>query len=275
MAAVSRTVHVCSDADHLARTAATAVIGIIRDAIRQRGSCHVVLAGGSTPRRLYEKLADQQQGTIDWPRVHLYPGDERFVDAGSADRNEHMARATLIDRVAGAPPILHGMPAADVDGLSPARAAEAYETTLRETLATPAESAEATPTGPETGTETGTGTRTARADDVPRFDVTLLGLGEDGHTASLFPGDAALAEERRWVTSVERSPTPPHVPRLTLTLSAINSSRAVIFLVAGANKRDVLRAILHDAPAAANYPASLVRPTSGTLDWFIDADAAP
>ena len=167
----------------------------------------IALAGGSTPRRMYERWA---RTDFPWPDVHIYFGDERCVPAGDAASNFHMAEESLLSKV---PVNVHRMPG---DSCAP----EAYEVELRSTF----------------------------ADGGPTFDLVMLGLGEDGHTASLFPGDPALEVTERWVVGVER----PDFNRLTLTLPVLSAARVAMFLVTGAPKRTALRQLLDgdDIPAA-------------------------
>jgi 6-phosphogluconolactonase len=203
----------------------------------------VCLSGGSTPRRLYERLATPAIASrFPWSRVHWFWGDERFVPHDDPDSNYRMARDALLSRVPIPLGSIHPIP---TEGLSPERAAAAYEATLMRFH----------------GTD-------VLAPDRPLFDVTLLGIGDNGHTASLFPGQPALHETRRWAVAVFGADPEP---RITLTYPPLNSSRDVAFLATGARKRDVVaRARAGDRA----IPAALVRPT-GRLHWFTDRAAAP
>ncbi len=236
MEASVRTV-VCTDAEALASEAAG---WLCERALASNGRFAVCLAGGSTPRRLYENLASEPlNGRFPWPRVHWFWGDERFVPQDSDDSNYRMARAAMLDRVPVPPGNVH---AVDTRLLNPAAAAEAYERNLQAFYGA-------------------TSFDRAR----PLFDVMLLGLGEDGHTASLFPGSAALAEREAWAVAVvgERPQA-----RITLTYPAIESSRDVAFIVSGRGKRDVVEAIRRGE----NLPAARIKP-AGNLHWFLDRDA--
>jgi 6-phosphogluconolactonase len=226
-----------SDPEALARH----VAGWLTDlALAAPGRFAIALSGGSTPKRLYEILAEPAfRDRFPWARTHLFWGDERFVPTDSRDSNLRMTREALLDHAPIPPENIHPMP---VTG-DPADAAIAYQQTLqtyygRETL------------------------DMAR----PLFDVTLLGLGENGHTASLFPGTASLNETRAWVTPVTEGVPQP---RLTLTYPAIACSRYVAFLVAGANKADVLRLVWG---GDTSQPATQVT-AAGTLIWFLDEKA--
>ena len=203
----------------------------------------VCLSGGSTPRRLYERLADPPFASrFPWNRVHWFWGDERFVPHDHPDSNFRMARDALLSRVPVPADNIHAVP---TEGLSPDQAAAAYETTLKGFY----------------GADT-------LAPGWPLFDVTLLGIGEDGHTASLFPGQPTLQETRRWAVAVIGAKAEA---RITLTYPVLDSSREVAFLVTGKEKRGVVtRAQAGDR----TLPAAVVHPV-GRLHWFTDRAAAP
>jgi 6-phosphogluconolactonase len=203
----------------------------------------VCLSGGSTPRRLYERLATSAIASrFPWSRSHWFWGDERFVPPDHPDSNFRMALAAFLSRVPIPDGNIHAIP---TEGLSPEQAAAAYETTLKRYH----------------------GANTL-SPDRPLFNVTLLGIGEDGHTASLFPGQPALQEKRRWAVAVIGAKSEP---RITLTYPALDSSREVAFLATGHEKRGaVTRARADDC----TIPAAMVRPV-GRLHWFTDRAAAP
>lgn len=202
----------------------------------------VSLSGGSTPRRLYELLATPNIASrFPWSRTHWFWGDERFVPHDHPDSNYGMARDAFLSRVPAPKDNVHAIP---TDGLSLEQAAVAYEATLKRFY--------------------GADTLDPRR---PLFDVTLLGIGDNGHTASLFPGQAALQETRRWVVAVVGAVSEA---RITLTYPAIDSSREVAFVVAGKEKRGVVARAQAGDPA---LPAARVRPV-GNLRWFIDRAAA-
>jgi 6-phosphogluconolactonase len=203
----------------------------------------VSLSGGSTPRRLYECLAAPDIASrFPWKRTHWFWGDERFVPHDHPDSNYRMARETFLSRVAVPADNIHAVP---TEGLSPGQAAIAYEATLKRFY----------------GADT-------LAPDRPLFDVTLLGIGDDGHTASLFPGQPALQEKRRWVVAVIGAKAEA---RITLTYPALDSSRDVAFVVTGQEKRDV---VVRARAGDRTIPAGVVRPV-GRLHWFTDRAAAP
>jgi 6-phosphogluconolactonase len=203
----------------------------------------VCLSGGSTPRRLYEKLATPAIASrFPWRRTHWFWGDERFVPHDHPDSNYRMAREALLSRVAIPGENIHAVP---TEGLSADESAATYETTLKRFHGTDA----LTP-------------------DRPLFDVTLLGIGDDGHTASLFPGQPALQEQRRWAVAVIGAKAEA---RITLTYPALDSSCDVAFLATGQEKRGVVTRAQGGDRA---LPAAMVRPV-GRLHWFTDRAASP
>lgn len=230
----------------LSRAAAEYICGIAREAVRKRNIFTFVLSGGSTPRLLYKELAGRAIAKkIDWRDTHIFWGDERCVEPDHPDSNYALAFQTLLSKVDILPANVHRIP---TEGCSADTAAEAYEKTLRHFFLPPAKC--------ENGRY------------FPSFDLILLGLGQDGHTASLFPGDAALEEGYRWVVAVDGKSGSPPLPRMTLTFPAINKARCVIFLASGSAKREVFQEIIRN-PDKAPYPAARVRP-AGRLLWFID-----
>lgn len=237
------TVRVCRDADVLASVAADAILEAAATAIRERGRFSIALAGGSTPEKTYGRLAQPNRAT-DWARWWCFFGDERFVPADDPRSNSGMAKRALLDRV---PLVAEQVFPIPTDRPTPADSAADYAATLARAFAILAD-------GPP-----------------PRFDLVLLGLGDDGHTASLFPGQPALAEDRAWVTWSAPGVLPPPVERVTLTFPTLNAARAVLFLVAGANKAAPLREVLAGSPSC---PAARVRPTTGTVTWLVDGAAA-
>jgi 6-phosphogluconolactonase len=233
------------DASSLSRTAADEVARILSAAVRQRGQAAMALAGGSTPRATYAELAaGHRQGTrpAPWEQVHFFFGDERMVPLEHPDSNHRMARESLLDHLPLPPGHVHAVPTER----EPAAAARAYEEVLRQTC----------------GSDAGT----------PRLDLVLLGMGADGHTASLFPGTTALEERSAWVA-------PNWVPRLqahrvTLTFPVLQQAREVLFLVTGADKANVVREALRPRDGDPRHPAGQVRPAAGRLVWLLDEAAA-
>ncbi len=228
------------DLDAVSRAALDEVLRALRDAIKDRGRFTIALAGGRTPARMYALWA-AAEGSTQWKHVHLFWGDERFVPRTDPLSNYRMAeKAFLFDAIPG--PNVHPMPGPE-DFPTSEEAAEAYEAELRKFFGSA----------------------------PPAFDVQLLGLGVEGHTASLFPGSPALNEKKRWVMAVEAPAKPPQ--RLTLTPVVLNQARNTFFLVCGADKREIIAA-LRDEPASrpSQYPAGMIRP-EGRVLWFLDKAA--
>ena len=224
----------------LAHNVAGWLCGLAR---KSEGTFAVSLSGGSTPRRFYELLATPEIAKrFPWSRTHWFWGDERFVPHDHPDSNYGMARKAFLSSVPVPDSNIH---AVSTEGLSPEQAAAEYEATLKRFY----------------GAET-------LAPDRPLFDVTLLGIGDNGHTASLFPGRPALQEKRRWVVAVIGAEAET---RITLTYPAIDSSREVAFVVTGKEKR---RVVARSQAGDRALPAALVRPV-GHLHWFTDRDASP
>jgi 6-phosphogluconolactonase len=228
----------------LSEQAAACWIESAARALAARGRFTVVLSGGSTPARLYRLLAAPPRcAAVDWEHCHVFWGDERMVPADDLRSNYGLARRTLLTRVPIPPAQIHRIPTEAGD---PARVAAIYEAEVRACC----------------GLEPGA---------WPRFDLVLLGMGDDGHVASLFPGSAALAETRRLVVESPPGRLPPPVDRVTMTVPVFNAARAVTFLVAGAAKTPALRRALAGDPAV---PAAHIRPAAGRLCWYVDAAAA-
>ncbi len=228
-----------------AQVAADRVASRCARAIEARGECAIALAGGDTPRALYGYLATPPtRDRIAWGRVRIFWGDERGVAPEDPRSNFRMAQETLLSRVPVPADRIHRMPADHPDLEA---AAEAYAALLREHL----------PAAP---------------DGWPRFDLVLLGLGEDAHTASLFPGSPVLEETRRAVVAY----TVPHLgmSRMTLTLPVLNHAGEVLFLVSGAQKAQALWAVLEGPRDPDRVPAQGIRPAGGRVVWVVDAAAA-
>ncbi len=226
---------VLPDLNALSEYAAAAVIAVCREAIAQRDYCTIALAGGSTPKLLYEKLAQQD---LPWDKIHIFWGDERYVSASHPDSNEGMARRAWLDRVPFPAKNLHPMPTQAQD---PAESAQLYEAHLRAFFGDP---------------------------EIPAFDLILLGLGDDGHTASLFPHTDVLNVCDRLIGVGYRGQD----PRLTFTIPLINQAQCVMFLVAGQSKRPALQAIFSDSANPFDYPARFIHP-QGQLHWLLDKAA--
>jgi 6-phosphogluconolactonase len=229
-------------ADDVGREAARRFAEMGQEAIGSRGQFWVALSGGSTPRAMYARLAAPPlRDYLDWSKVHLFFSDERFVPPDSEESNYHTARENLIVRVPISEKQVH--PYATVD-ISPSNSAEQYEAEIRRLVRTDGNS-------------------------LPVFDLILLGMGPDGHTASLFPDTEALTIEDRLVAAnfVPKMDT----WRLTFTYPLINAGRTVMFMVQGDDKKERVREVL--VPGSA-LPAAGVHPTDGRLVWLLDATAS-
>jgi 6-phosphogluconolactonase len=235
-------VHRFADGREASRAAAALVANVAVDALRARGTCAIALAGGATPRALYAELAQEPyRSLVPWNALDLFWGDERAVGPSHPESNYGMARDTLLAHVRVDRRRVHR-----IEGESdPAVAAARYDTTIR------------------------TAFHVDRG-GVPRFDLILLGLGADGHTASLFPGAPALDERRALVTATCAPDL--KTARITVTMPLLNAARRVLFLVTGEGKAAAVRLAL-DTPAAV-VPAARVRPEGGRVDWILDAAAA-
>jgi 6-phosphogluconolactonase len=233
------------DSDALVAAAGERLIGVVEAAIAARGTAQIVLTGGGNGNKLLRFLA-AQAGRVDWAKVQLFWGDDRYVAEDDDERNDKQAREALLDHVDIPARNVHAMPAADGEfGKDLAAAALAYE----QILAANAE--------PE--------------DPAPNFDVHLLGVGPEGHINSLFPDTPAVREQTRQVVAVEDSPKPPPL-RITLTLPAIQRSREVWLLVAGAEKAEAVAAAIGGADPV-SIPAAGAVGREHTV-WFLDSGAA-
>jgi 6-phosphogluconolactonase len=238
----ARTVIVAGDLEALSRQAANYVAQTLAAAATARGQCSIALSGGSTPRRTFELLAAPPlRDQVPWEATHVFWGDERFVPLDDPDSNYRLARERLLDRVPVPERQVYPVP---TDAGSAVAAAAQYERTLR-------------------------GVFELEVEDVPRLDLIMLGLGADGHTASLFPDSPALDETRRLVVP-NGADYVPH-ERITFTFPVLNAARAVFFLVAGADKAPKVAAALG---GDASVPAARVQPTDGELRWYLDRTAA-
>jgi 6-phosphogluconolactonase len=225
----------------LAAAVAAEVALVLAEAAGERGWASIALAGGNTPRALYAALAADHRNDVPWARLQVFWGDERDVPPNDEQSNYRMARETLLDAVAVPQLQVHPMPTGAGD---PEAAAVAYERRLRRGF----------------------------NGEWPTFDLVLLGLGEDGHTASLFPRSPALAERVRWVVP-SLAPVEPR-QRLTLTLPALTHAHRIFLVASGRAKAEPLRRALTGAPGP-DCPASMLRSGSAPVTWWADAAAAP
>lgn len=240
-------VRILEDPDHLYRGAAAEFVRRAAESVEARGIFTVALSGGSTPGGLYALLAgegpDAVRTRIPWQRIRFFWGDERHVPPDHPESNYRLAHDTLLSRVPVPASHIHRIPA---EGSDPHEAAEAYAKTLREHVR-PGE------------------------EGLPRLDLVLLGMGPDGHTASLFPGSGAVHERERLVAApwIEKL----RAYRITLTPPVLNNAACVLFLVAGADKAETLQAVLSEGDQPDRFPAQIIRPTNGELLWLVDRAA--
>jgi 6-phosphogluconolactonase len=229
------------DLEELSQAAAHILLEAAQSATKTRGKFSLVLSGGNSPRRLYEILAEgPYRDQMPWRTTHVFWGDERCVPADDERNNALMARQILLDRVSIPDEQIHNI----ASTLPPMKAAEEYQNTLEAYF----------------------------SGQSPALDFVLLGLGENGHTASLFPETAVLDEKRRWVSEV-------YVPnlqmwRVTLTATILNQAKKIVFLVDGASKALVLNQVVNGARRPKELPAQLIQPQKGELLWLVDRAAA-
>ena len=228
----------------LAAAAAERWLALYQESVTEHGVFHVALAGGSTPRQLYQLLSQPDfSEKMEWRHIHLFFGDERAVPGDHPDSNFRMARETLLDHI----PIPHSnIHRIETECGSIQEAADRYEKVLLETVS-------------------------KTEDGVPQFDLILLGIGPDGHTASLFPGTDILQQNERYVDAVyvEQKST----WRVSLTFPVINHARHILFLVAGADKQPVVQQILSDTHSEPLFPVQMLNPL-GQVEMYLDLDAA-
>jgi len=236
-------IEILPDSETLAMRAAELFISTAAESIAARGRFTVALSGGSTPERMYLVLAAPDKASqVDWSRVIVLPGDERLVPETDPRSNMGMARRTLLDHVPIPPEnILHVL--ADTG----ASAEDAFQQAVAERLG---------------------------SDELPALDLIYLGLGSDGHTASLFPGAPALDVTDRWVVRTPPGTLPPPVDRVTFTYPVINNARRVVFLAAGSDKAEIAHEVLEGEVTQATHPAAGIKPVSGELTWLLDIAAA-
>jgi 6-phosphogluconolactonase len=228
------------DLHQLAEHAAGDCLRLMEETLRKSNRFALALAGGSTPKELYTRLAEAK---ADWERVHFFWGDERCLPPDHPDSNYCTAQETLLQHISIPSENIHR-----IMGENSAKdAAQAYEADLRRFF----------------------------GNELPRFDLILLGLGTDGHTASLFPGSPGVRARRRQAVPVRHTtPPPPLVDRVTLTLPVLNAAAQVIFLVAGRDKAETMAEVLNGTHQPDRLPAQGVRPANGRLLWLADEAAA-
>jgi 6-phosphogluconolactonase len=243
MAAIAPDIRIFTDAESLGQAAATLLTETARAAIGQRGRCLVSLSGGNTPNRMYAILAQTpQRDLVDWKRVHFFWGDERCVPPEDLNSNYHTAREMLLGQI----PVPHENIHRVRTELGPELAAQDYALTLGRNAEPPHR--------------------------WPRFDLVLLGLGEDGHTASLFPQRSV--EDGLATVAVDVEEANPSGWRVSLTPAVFNFARRIVFMVQGTGKAAAVASVLYGVHDPERLPAQLIRPTQGELIWLLDAGAA-
>jgi len=228
----------------LFQAAAEEVIRAATDAVAQRGRFSIALSGGSTPKNLYTLIAANASASLPWDQMFFFWGDERHVSPDDPESNYRMTKESLLSKAPIPAANIFRVPAENPDVSA---AAEAYEQTIRKFFA-------------------------LKPGEFPRFDLILLGMGPDGHTASLFPETEGLREKSRLVVAnwVEKLKT----SRITFTLPVINAARCVAFLVSGIDKAPALHEVFEGNAPGEKYPSKMVRPSDGKLIWFVDRAAA-
>ncbi len=231
------------DVDTLSREAAGYIVRIASESIVTRGRFSIALSGGTTPRKAYGLLGSEPyRSQVDWALVDIFWGDERCVPPDSPDSNYRMAQEALLGNIPIPANQVHRMPADQPDRNA---ASQAYTLEMQRAFGT---------------------------NGIPQFDLIQLGMGPEGHTASLFPHQASLHEQQRLVMPVSVPKPPPD--RLTFTPPLLNAARNVLFLVTGSDKADALRAVLEGPYQPDEYPAQIVRPPRGEVVWMLDTAAA-
>ena len=230
--------------DDMSRSAANYILASAQSCIHDHGFFSLVLSGGSTPRRLYELLSESPyREAMPWKKVHVFWGDERCVPPDDPHSNYAMASQALISKAPIPEVNIHRMIG---ETMPEEQAADDYERTIRDFFES----------------------KGIRNMDFPSFDLILLGLGNDGHTASLFPGNEVLKEQKRWVRTVTAPPDMPVRMRLTLTVPVITNASRIMFLVSGVEKRDIVESILYKPDAYKRFPAALIT-AQDEVAWFI------
>ena len=232
---------VYSDIEQLSLAAASLLADKICQAVQSRGRCNIVLAGGETPQLTYRLLSEKPYcNTIPWQQVHVYWGDERCVSPFDKLSNQYTARQSLLNHIL--------IPAENIHPIvyegSPKGAAENYEKLLRSTFGS----------------------------QMPQFDLILLGLGDDGHTASLFPNTDVLSIQEDWVSHVYIKEQNMH--RVTLTFPVLNQAKFIAFLITGDKKAHIVQKVVEGTLDDKSLPAQFIKPVNGELYWLIGRDAA-
>jgi 6-phosphogluconolactonase len=237
--------HISKNLDELSATVAGWMINYINDVLQKQERFTIALSGGSTPEKLHKLLASEEnKDKVDWGKMHIFWGDERFVPFDDERNNAKMAFNTLLNYVAIKKENIHVM---QTENISPEESATAYEELLRQYF------------GSETSTHT--------------FDLVLLGMGDDGHTLSLFPGKTEVIHEKeKWCTSLWLEEQ--NMYRITLTHPVVNKAACVAFLTNGSKKTKALNEVLKGEYNPNLYPSQIIKPEQGELHWFVDDAAA-
>jgi 6-phosphogluconolactonase len=225
------------DLEELSSAAALDISKLIDKIVSSKGVFYLALSGGNTPQTLYHVLGTTYAKSIPWDVVHIFFCDERYVSHEAEQSNYRMVKENLLDLVSIPQRNIHPIP---TDNSNMKIAASAYETELRRILMA----------------------------DGSTFDLAIMGIGKEGHTASLFPGSSALDEKRRWALGVEVNAVPPR--RITLTYSILNRTAVIYFIVSGSGKAEVMEKILGGAEDFRAYPAVGIQPNNGRLFWWVD-----
>lgn len=246
MSHIKPEIRILPDIEELIRAAAYEFVSLAAEAIEEKGFFTVALSGGSTPKGLYSLLAneaDSFRSQVVWDKIHFFWGDERHIPPDHPDSNYRMAYEAMLSKVAVPPENIHRIRA---EIRNAGEAAKDYEQELREFFK-------------------------LKTGQLPRFDLVFLGLGPDGHTASLFPGIEVIYEKKRLAAApwVEKF----NAYRITLTPPLLNNAACVIFLVAGEEKAEALRAVLQRGYEPKRFPAQIIKPTNGKLIWLVDRTA--
>jgi 6-phosphogluconolactonase len=243
---VERKIQIVSDAAALPRAASDVFIAAANHAVGKKGAFTVALSGGSTPKALYSLLTTDRDlnARVPWQKIDFFFGDERHVPPDHEDSNYRMAHEAMLSKAPVSPARVFRMRG---EYKETEKAASEYEQTLREFFH-------------------------LSAGQLPRFDLVMLGMGQDGHTASLFPGTKALEEHKRLVTSNWVGKFYTH--RITMTAPVLNNAACVMFMVHGRDKAQPLKAVLEGPHEPAQLPSQLIRPGHGTLWWLVDQSAA-
>jgi 6-phosphogluconolactonase len=240
MGVVGRTICICADPDELAERSAEYIAARARETVATRGTFTLCLSGGETPVPTYRLLGDRLGVSVPWDRVHVFWGDERCIPLDRPDSHFTMATELMLSRL---PIPTENIHRAHGEADDPSRAAREYEDALRGFFGGP----------------------------VPSFDLVLLGMGEDGHVASIFPGSPGWAERRRWVVDHYVVKRGERVRRLTLTMPVLTAAREIAVLVSGEHKADALAAVID---GDADLPAGELNREAARISWFVDRDAA-